>query len=347
MSSIDPILIAIAGIILVALLFWPQWGLLARIHRSRQYAQRIQIEDALKHIHGCEMESQRATVESIAGVLQTSTNQVSELLAKMEAAQLLCYEEGQLKLTPKGKRSALHILRAHRLWERYLADETGFEEAEWHDLAEKHEHFLTAEEIDILSEQLGHPTHDPHGDPIPDAMGEFVSHGGKPLPAFETGQRLRIVHIEDEPSTIYAQLVAEGIYPGMQVQIIEKTRERIRFWAEADEHVLAPIVAHNLSVVPELEAVKDGVALPCKTLACLDLGERGKVLGISPACRGAERRRLFDLGVLRGAIVQAEYRSPAGDPTAYRIRDALIALRKEQAEYILVELEPEVSHERI
>ncbi len=347
MISINLNIITIAGIILVALLLWPQWGLLSRLRRSKQYAQRIQIEDALKHIHGCEMESQHATVESIAGVLQTSTNQVSELLAKMETAQLLRYEEGQLKLSPKGKRSALHILRAHRLWERYLADETGFEEAEWHDLAEKREHFLSAEEIDLLAEQLGHPTHDPHGDPIPDAMGDFVSHGGKPLPTFETGQRLRIVHIEDEPSTIYAQLVAEGIYPGMQVQITEQSHERIRFWAEADEHVLAPIVAHNISVVPEPEAVTDGVALPCKTLACLDLGEHGKVLGISPACRGAERRRLLDLGVLRGATVQAEYRSPSGDPTAYRIRDALIALRNEQAKFIFIEPVTEVSHERI
>jgi len=347
MSSINPYIITIAGVILVAFLFWPQGGLLSRLRRSRQYAQRIQIEDALKYIHGCEMESQHATVESIAGVLQTSTNQVSELLAKMEKAQLLRYEDGQLKLSPKGKRSALHILRAHRLWERYLADETGFEEAEWHDLAEKREHFLTAEEIDHLAGQLGHPTHDPHGDPIPDAMGDFVSHGGEPLPTFEAGKNLRIVHIEDEPSMIYAQLVAEGIYPGMHVQIIEKTHERIRFWADADEHILAPIVAHNLSVVLEPDEEREGTALPCQTLVCLDLGERGTVLGISPACRGAERRRLLDLGVLRGATVQAEYRSPSGDPTAYRIRDALIALRKEQAKYIFIEPVTEVSHERI
>ena len=213
-------------------------------------------------------------------------------------------------------------------------------------MAEKREHYLSVEEIDLLSEQLGHPTHDPHGDPIPNAMGEFVSHGGKPLPTCEIGQSLRIVHVEDEPSMIYEQLVAVGIYPGMRVQIIEKTRERIRFWAEGDEHVLAPIVAHNLSVVPELEETGDEPTIPCQTLACLEPGERGVVIGISPACRGAERRRLLDLGVLRGASVQAEYRSPSGDPTAYRIREALIALRKEQADFIFIESVPEVNHER-
>ncbi len=346
MDSIPPILIMFAAAILLIVLLWPRWGLLPRLRRTRKYTERIQIEDTLKHIHSREMETQQATLQSIAGVLQTSTNQVSDVLAKMEAAGLLHYEEAQLKLTAKGERTALHILRAHRLWERYLADETGFNEAEWHDLAEEREHFLSAEEIDLLSERLGHPTHDPHGDPIPDAAGEFVSHGGRPLPTCDTGQRLRIVHVEDEPSAIYAQLLAAGIYPGMQVQIIEKTRERIRFWADGDEHILAPIVAHNLSVVPESEDRVNLASLPCHTLACLELGEQGVVLGISPACHGAERRRLLDLGVLQGATVQAEYRSPSGDPTAYRIRDALIALRKEQANFIFIESLQKVSHER-
>lgn len=345
MNSIDPIMIAIIGGMLVLLLFFPQQGLLSRLRRSKQYTQRIQIEDTLKHIHGFEMEARQATVQSIAGVLQTSTNYATDLLTKMEAAGLVDYQDGQLKLSPTGKRSALHILRAHRLWERYLADETGFGESEWHDLADKREHFLSVEEIDRLSEQLGHPTHDPHGDPIPDATGDFVSHNDKPLPICEIGQGLRIVHIEDEPSVIYAQLIAEGIYPGMRVQIIEKSRERIRFWGDGDEYVLAPIVAHNLSVVPTAEEISVDATQPCPTLACLDLGKQATVLGISPLCRGAERRRLLDLGILRGASVSAEYRSPSGDPTAYRIRDALIALRKEQADSIYIESIAEVSHE--
>lgn len=346
MDSIYQVLITIAVALLFIVLLWPGWGLLPRLRRTKQFTERIQIEDTLKHIHSLEMEAQQATIQSIAGVLQTSTNHAGDILAKMEAAGLLNYEEARLKLTPKGERAALHILRAHRLWERYLADETGFGEEDWHNLAEEREHFLSAEEIDLLSERLGNPTHDPHGDPIPDASGEFVSHGGKPLPSYQTGKRLRIVHVEDEPNMIYAQLLAEGLYPGMRVQIIEKSRERIRFWADGDEHVLAPIVAHNLSAIPEPGEETDTASYSCQTLACLDPGEQGVVLGISPACRGAERRRLFDLGVLQGATVQAEYRSPSGDPTAYRIRDALIALREEQADYIFIEKLPKVSHEQ-
>ena len=59
---------------------------------------------------------------------------------------------------------------------------------------------------------------------------------------------------------------------------------------------------------------------------------------LSPQCRGPERRRLMDLGILPGTVIQAELVSPSGDPTAYRIRDALIALRKEQADWVRVEL---------
>jgi DtxR family Mn-dependent transcriptional regulator len=71
-------------------------------------------------------------------------------------------------------------------------------------------------------------------------------------------------------------------------------------------------------------------------LSELGVGSRGQVLTISRACRGAERRRFLDLGLVPGTLVTPELRSPAGDPTAYRIREALIALRKEQARHVRV-----------
>ena len=73
---------------------------------------------------------------------------------------------------------------------------------------------------------------------------------------------------------------------------------------------------------------------PLVALADLNLGESGRVLEISQKCRGLEWRRLLDLGVLPGTIITAEIRSPSGDPTAYRIRDAVIGLRAEQARLI-------------
>jgi DtxR family Mn-dependent transcriptional regulator len=151
----------------------------------------------------------------------------------------------------------------------------------------------------------------------------------------------RIVHIEDEPETVYAQLVAEGLYPGMRVRLLEVSPTRVRFWANGDEHLLAPLMAVNVSVAPvEVAAPTDSAAVavePGETLAVLRPGQQGQVVAISPRCRGAERRRMMDLGILPGAVIGAELISPSGDPTAYRIRGAMIALRREQAQLINIQ----------
>ena len=76
---------------------------------------------------------------------------------------------------------------------------------------------------------------------------------------------------------------------------------------------------------------------PFERLSGLDLGEQGTVVAISPALRGPERRRMLDLGLLPGTVVTAEIRSPGGDPTGYRIRGAVIALRQEQADQIRID----------
>ena len=104
--------------------------------------ERVLSEDALKHIYKCETASRRPTVESIAGVLQITLDQAVELLAKMASHRLLQVEGDQFHLTPEGQEYALHVIRAHRLWERYLADETGFPEDEWHNRADRMEHWV-------------------------------------------------------------------------------------------------------------------------------------------------------------------------------------------------------------
>jgi DtxR family Mn-dependent transcriptional regulator len=76
---------------------------------------------------------------------------------------------------------------------------------------------------------------------------------------------------------------------------------------------------------------------PVRTLLDLEPGRVGRVLDLSPACRGSQRRRLLDLGVVKGTEIVPELVSAGGDPVAYRIRGALIALRREQAEWIRIE----------
>ena len=149
------------------------------------------------------------------------------------------------------------------------------------------------------------------------------------------GELAEIVHVEDEPDAVYAQLVAEGLYPGMRVRVNEITPQRIAFEADAEEHVLAPVLAANLSVLPlPKEEEMEG---PFERLSALDVGGRGRVVALSPVLRGPERRRMLDLGLIPGTEVTAELRSPGGDPTGYRIRGAVIALRREQADQVQIE----------
>ena len=180
---------------------------------------------------------------------------------------------------------------------------------------------------------MGHPRFDPHGDPIPTATGDLPPWQGEPLPSLALGEVGQIVHVEDEPKEIFSQLVAEDLHPGMRVQVFEVSPERVRFWANGEEIVLSPVVAAAVSVVPLPQATMDG---PFDTLASLRPGEGGKVLRLAPSCRGLQRRRMMDMGVVPGTRIEAEMRSAAGDPTAYRIRGSLVALRSDQARQVQI-----------
>jgi len=237
-------------------------------------------------------------------------------------------------LTADGRSYALRVIRIHRLWERFLADHTGVSESQWHHEADRKEHELTPEQADVLSAELGHPVFDPHGDPIPTPDGEMPGRRGLPLSALNPGATARIVHVEDEPDAVYAQLVAARLYPGTTVRVLEHTRDRMRIEADLQEHVLAPVVAANLSVEPIGDALD--AAAPDNRLSSLAIGQEATVVDISAACRGVERRRLLDLGIVPGTLVRAELESAGGDPIAYRIRGAMIALRKDQADLIYV-----------
>lgn len=330
------ILITVSLVFIGWLLFWPKTGLVPRWRKARQITDRVLLEDALKHIQRCERHHETPTLQSIAGALDINLNQAAQIAEALQNAELIQLENGAFHLTPSGHEYALRIIRAHRLWEEYLAEETGFEEAEWHDQAEQYEHLLTTEEARHLAQKLGNPVYDPHGDPIPSSSGEFQHHPGIPLSSMDPDIPLRIIHIEDEPEEIYAQLVAEGLSPGMNLTVTEKTAQRIRFWIGDEEYILAPVVAANISVVqlPEQQIEQDQ---PGKPLATLKPGETGRVVALSPRLRGANRRRMMDLGILPGTTIDVEMTSPGGDPTAYKIRGALIALRKEQAQLIQVE----------
>jgi DtxR family Mn-dependent transcriptional regulator len=334
MPEPDPLLSLLVATLFMGMafvLFWPERGLVSRWQQAYHFTERVRREDALKHILNCEMNDTCPTVQSVAGALHITVNEAAALLSRLEAHALLQRSDGKLGPTAAGREYARQIIRAHRLWERYLADRTGFTEVEWHQQAERHEHDLTPAEVDALAARLGNPIYDPHGDPIPTVGGGLIASSGHSLTAMPLGEPVYIVHLEDEPEAVYAQLVAEGLRPGMELRVTDISPQRVRFWAHDGEHVLAPIVAANISVVARPTAPNGERG---ERLSSLRIGERGAVLGISRACRSPERRRLMDLGILPGTVIAAELTSPSGDPTAYRVRDTLIALRRNQADLI-------------
>lgn len=324
---------------LVVGLVWPRGGLIGVLSRFRDMSRREEVEHALKHLHHCEFSQVAATQESLAGAVRISRQRAIDLTRKLESAALVTTSGGRIELTPAGRREALRVIRVHRLWEKYFADESGLDESLWHDEADRREHTTSDEEAQQLAARLGHPRYDPHGAPIPTPCGDLPSTRGVSLSSAESGVRGIVVHVEDEPRATYEQLAAQGITVGAAVCVLERSPQKIRLEVDGEEQVLAPIVAGNVSIGPigRSKTARD----TSQRLSQLQPGRKGRVVGILPSCRGIQRRRLLDLGLLSGTVVEAELQGAGGDPVAYRIRGALIALREGQSKLVQIERLPE------
>lgn len=335
MTTPDPLLALIIGVIILAAGAYalrPRRGLLARWQRWSATTRRVRIEDALKHLYDYEYRRLLCTGPSLAGALDIRPEESARLLEQLGDMHLVRPAGEGYALTADGRSYALRVIRMHRLWERYLADEAGMGEMQWHAEAEDEEHRMTPVDADRLAAQMGNPRFDPHGDPIPTATGDVPARRGVPLSQAPAGNPMEIVHVEDEPPAVYAQIVALGLGPGQRLRVLESSPMRIRFEADGNEHILAPVAAGNITVLPL--AAEPQAELPSATLASLAPGRSALVAGISRRCRGLQRRRLMDLGIVPGTLVEAELAGPAGGPVAYRVRGALIALRRNHAELV-------------
>ena len=239
----EPLILLIIGIIVVIffiVLFNPKKGIVAVWKKSNYASKKVLIEDALKYLYNCEYNNINCTLTGIAGNLSISPDDAADITSKLESMGMVTALHDALLLTSEGRSYALRVIRVHRLYEKYLADETSVHETEWHQKAEEVEHHLTPEQADQLAAQIGNPVFDPHGDPIPSSSGIIPEKKGKLLTEMKPGEVASIIHVEDEPLAIYSQIVAQGLYPGMQVRMLEISEKRIKFIANGEECILSP-----------------------------------------------------------------------------------------------------------
>jgi DtxR family Mn-dependent transcriptional regulator len=306
--------------------------LVRHLRRRGILRRRTQIEDALKHLFDQEYRGRRGSFASLSGILRVTDRRLMQLLGRMQEQRLVESSGQEFKLTPDGERVARQIVRAHRLLERYFADEARLPLRDIHAAAERGEHALTPDQVDDLDASLGHPRLDPHGDPIPSRDGQISPAKDTPVTAWPSDRFGRITHLEDEPPLAYAQILAEGLSIGQVVRILEATPERIVLGDGEHEFRLAPAVAANVFVAPAENPAATGLL----TLASLPHGQDAEVVALDAGCQGFSRRRLMDLGFTPGARLEPALQTFAGDPRAYRVRGTLVALRQDQASHVLV-----------
>ena len=333
-NPITALIVFFIGTAILYAFFRPIKGWFWILKKSFNSNKKIIIEDILKQLYHFENSGNKVDMKTLVQVLDFNNPSIVDAIKQMTVNNLIYSESDVLKLTEAGRDYALRIVRVHRLWERYLADKTGFHKTEWHDRAESMEHRLSHDEAEELAMHLGNPKFDPHGDPIPTKTGKMAQVRGVELPLLPVGSVGRITHIEDEPEIIYKQILAERIHIGSFLKVVENNATRIVFQSEGEEFVLAPIVAANLTVAPlEKEVVvEDNIA----RLSSLNEDETAKIIGISRESRGESRRRLLDLGFVKGSDVSIDLVNHLGEPNAYLIKGTSIALRKDQAAKILI-----------
>jgi DtxR family Mn-dependent transcriptional regulator len=281
-------------------------------------------------------EGRTVTCAELAGRLGFSPAAALRLAQDLEATGYLRSRAGVLELTEAGEQLGRHVLRGHRLWERYLSDDGQLPLDRLHDAAERAEHRLAAGELEELADHLGHPRTDPHGDLIPTATGGPQPRERTPLPDWPPGRLAVVVHVEDEPRQVLTDALRAGLRPGTVLRLVARDAKAVICETSAGRCTIAPTVAASIDVRAAVNGEELGK--PVATLAGLRLGEHAEVVGLSERCTGLGRRRLLDLGFTAGARVRAVLANLDDTAHAYEVRGTMIALRQEQAEQVLTRL---------
>lgn len=216
------------------------------------------VEDYLKAIYELEILGGEARVgtSDLAEKLEVSNASVTGMLRKLSQMEprLADYERYQgVRLTEAGRKIALEVVRHHRLIEAYLIEALGYSWDEVHEEAEALEHVISEDMEERIAAYLGHPTIDPHGDPIPDRHGNLKETDELRLTELQAGERGTITRVSDNPQLLrYLDELEFGLRT--DVEVVKRGPFEgpihVRAAGEADVHALSRKVTDQVFVSP-------------------------------------------------------------------------------------------------
>jgi DtxR family Mn-dependent transcriptional regulator len=182
------------------------------------------IEDYAKAIYVLETRGREpVSTNALAERLDVTAGSVSAMVKKLAELDLVTHTPYRgVRLTPEGRRTALEVIRHHRLLELFLAEVLEMPWDRVHQEAEVLEHVLSSELEEIIATKLGNPTRDPHGDPIPSAEFEIVEQETRSLADLQPGDQGVFVRVSDSDPAMLRYLGARGVTPGAGFEVVER-----------------------------------------------------------------------------------------------------------------------------
>ncbi|MDB4752203.1 metal-dependent transcriptional regulator [Winogradskyella sp. KYW1333] len=209
-------------------------------------------ENYLKAIYHLERQMGGAvSTNAIADKMETKASSVTDMVKKLADKDYIIYKKYQgVSLTAKGNKTAANVVRKHRLWEVFLVEKLNFSWDEVHDVAEQLEHIKSPKLINELDVFLEFPTHDPHGDPIPDKDGNISKLDKISLSKVALNDLCTCVGVIDSSAEFLKYLDKHKIALGTQIKVIEKESfdESMTIVIHNSELNISKTVANNIYV---------------------------------------------------------------------------------------------------
>ena len=207
------------------------------------------VEDYLKAIYRLSPEGRPASTSEIAHLLELSPPSVSGMVKRLSELGLLEHAPYKaVQLTAEGRRAALRMVRRHRLIEAYLVQFLGYSWDTVHEEAERLEHAVTDKLVERMAGALGHPSTDPHGDPIPQADGSIHEPACTPLSELQVGETIEIRRVDESQPERLRYLASLGLRPGVVVTLLDRQPfgGPVTLEAAGERHILGHELAHVL-----------------------------------------------------------------------------------------------------